>query len=78
MSELKIQSMKTLVLEAFLCCSLVKKVRMGKRIEKAFGKDKGQASQSSQEVEEDPNKTPGIQTLPFYRSRAYSYLVKDW
>ena len=31
---------------------------MGKRIEKAFGKDKGQASQSSQEVEEDPNKTP--------------------
>ena len=47
---------------ALLCCSLVKKVRMGKRIEKAFGKDKGQASQTGQEVEEDPNKTPGEST----------------
>ena len=36
---------------------------MGKRIEKAFGKDKGQTSQSSQEVEEDPNKTPGTLAL---------------
>ena len=43
---------------------------MGKRIEKAFGKDKGQASQSSQEVEEDPNKTPGkiIDKCAIYRS----------
>ena len=42
---------------------------MGKRIEKAFGKDKGQASQSSQEVEEDPNKTPGKMVLPLNHSR---------
>ena len=38
---------------------------MGKRIEKAFGKDKGQTSQSSQEVEEDPNKTPGTVLIIF-------------
>ena len=57
--------MKTLMLEAILYCSLVKKVRMGKRIEKAFGKDKGQTSQASQEVEEDPNKTPGTDCTTF-------------
>ena len=39
--------------------SFVKKVRMGKRIEKAFGRDKGQApGQESQD--DDPNKTPGL------------------
>ena len=32
---------------------------MGKRIEKAFGRDKGQASAGSQENEDDPNKPPG-------------------
>lgn len=39
-------------------CSFVKKVRMGKRIEKAFGRDKGQTS-SQDNQDDDPNKTPG-------------------
>ena len=32
---------------------------MGKRIEKAFGKDKGQASGGQDAADDDPNKTPG-------------------
>ena len=40
--------------------SFVKKVRMGKRIEKAFGRDRGQGSSSNQDNhDDDPNRTPG-------------------
>lgn len=37
-------------------CSAVKKVRMGKRVEKAFAKVQ---SATSQNQDEDPNKPPG-------------------
>ena len=33
---------------------------MGKKVEKALGKDKGAASASSQDHEDDPNKPPGM------------------
>ena len=42
-----------------LAFSFVKKVRMGKRIEKAFGRDKGQPSAGQGDLDNDPNKTPG-------------------
>ena len=42
-------------------CSFVKKVKMGKRIEKAFAKDgKVQSASGPQSAhEDDPNRTPG-------------------
>ena len=54
---------------------------MGKRIEKAFGKDKGQASSSSQDnAEEDPNKTPGRLRKPntkvIVAGHEFSFLAK--
>ena len=39
---------------------LISKIKMGKRIEKALGKEKGQTSSASNEgQEDDPNRTPG-------------------
>ena len=40
---------------------------MGKRIEKAFGRDKGQASAGSQENEDDPNKPPGMYQCRYFK-----------
>ena len=53
---------------------------MGKKVEKALGKDKGQASASSHEHDDDPNKPPGMQavaalTLPSLYSCVYIAIV---
>ena len=43
--------------------SFIKKVRMGKRVEKAFVKDKGQPVGAQEVSDDDPNQTPGMVSM---------------
>lgn len=53
------QLLKQYLLLNVVFFSFVKKVRMGKRIEKAFTRDKNPSSASHHDLDDDPNRTPG-------------------
>ena len=54
------QTFNSMLYNARFVFSFAKKVRMGKRIERALGRDKTSSSATGDSRDDDPNRTPGI------------------
>ena len=66
------------LMSVFVTYSAARKIRMGKKVEKALGKDKGQASASSHEHDDDPNKPPGSMHSTLKSSYTICFASKNY